>query len=83
MGEYYMIQTCTKNSGKIEAILSYSKQDVGIMFALFQSINALSLPLWPGLQKHGLGPQNSLCKEKQNLRLVTHTVHSSFKTHVV
>lgn len=59
------------------AILGNSEQDMGIMFTLLQSINAFSLPLGPGLQKHSLSPQDTFvgrdrewCK-RENMRLQT------------
>lgn len=48
------------NSRRTRVILSHSEQHMGIMFTLLQSINTFSLPLWSGLQKHSLCPQNTL-----------------------
>lgn len=44
---------------KLDVVLGYSEQDVGVVFALLQSVDTLGLPLGPGLQKHGLGPQDA------------------------
>lgn len=50
----------TNNRGKTGDVLSHSEQHVRIMFTLLQSIDAFRLPLWSGLQEHGLCPQNAL-----------------------
>lgn len=47
-----------------EFLLCHSKQHVGIVFALLQGVDALRLPLWPGLQKHGLSPQDAWAKKE-------------------
>lgn len=40
-------------------VLGHSQQDMGVMFALLQSVHTLGLPLRPGLQKHCLSPQDT------------------------
>lgn len=45
-----------ENSG---FVLCHGKQHVGVVLALLQGVDALCLPLRPGLQEHGLSPQNA------------------------
>lgn len=40
-------------------LLCHGEQHVGIVLALLQGVNALCLPLRPGLQEHSLGPQDA------------------------
>lgn len=48
-----------------DIVLCHREQHVGIMLALLQGVNALRLPLWPGLQEHGLSPQDAWVEQKR------------------
>lgn len=49
-------------------VLCHGEQHVGIVLALLQGVDALCLPLWPGLQEHGLSPQDAWGEQNGNQR---------------
>lgn len=63
----------TSEQQKTGVLLSHSEQHMGIVFALLQSINTFSFPLWSGLQKHSLCPQNPW--ERRHGSRMSHAEH--------
>lgn len=72
--------TTTEFRGKTGVVLSHSKQHVGIMFTLLQSIDAFRLPLWSGLQQHSLCPQNTLENRHRSRMLMSLLQNTDCKT---